>query len=74
VKSLAESGVKNLAIITPGFSADCLETLEEIAMENAAIFKEAGGQNFAAVPCLNASPGGMKVIRAVVERELKGWR
>jgi len=73
VKSLAESGINNLAVITPGFTADCLETLEEIAMENAAIFKAAGGKNFAAVPCLNDSPGGMKVIRAVVERELKGW-
>ena len=73
VKSLAESGVKNLAVITPGFTADCLETLEEIAMENAAIFKEHGGENFAAIPCLNDSPGGMKVIETVVRRELSGW-
>ena len=50
VKSLAERGVKNLAVITPGFAADCLETLEEIAMENADIFKAAGGENFAAHP------------------------
>jgi ferrochelatase len=74
VKALAERGVKNLAIITPGFSADCLETLEEIAMENAAIFREAGGENFAAIPCLNDSTEGIAVIRDVVERELKGWR
>jgi ferrochelatase len=73
VKALAEKGVKNLAVITPGFSADCLETLEEIAMENAAIFRHAGGQNFAAIPCLNDTPGGMAVIRDVVLRELKGW-
>ena len=73
VKSLAESGVKNLAIITPGFTADCLETLEEIAMENADIFKEHGGENFAAIPCLNDSAGGMKVIETVVRRELSGW-
>lgn len=73
VKSLAERGVKNLAVITPGFSADCLETLEEIAMENADIFREAGGQNFAAIPCLNDAAGGMAVIRDVVTRELKGW-
>jgi ferrochelatase len=73
VKSLAERGVKNLAIITPGFAADCLETLEEIAMENAAIFRQAGGENFAAMPCLNDSPGGMAVIRDIVTRELKGW-
>jgi len=73
VKSLAERGVKNLAVITPGFSSDCLETLEEIAMENAEAFKHAGGQNFAVIPCLNDSPGGMAVIRDVVLRELKGW-
>jgi protoporphyrin/coproporphyrin ferrochelatase len=73
VKSLAERGVKNLAVITPGFSSDCLETLEEIAMENAEIFRHAGGENFAAIPCLNDTPGGMAVIRDIVARELKGW-
>jgi ferrochelatase len=73
VKGLAEKGVKNLAVITPGFTADCLETLEEIAMENAEIFRAAGGENFAHIPCLNDSPGGMAVIRDVVGRELQGW-
>jgi ferrochelatase len=73
VKSLAERGVKNLAVITPGFAADCLETLEEIAMENAHIFKSAGGENFAHIPCLNDSERGMAVIRDVVARELQGW-
>jgi ferrochelatase len=65
--------VKNLAVITPGFSADCLETLEEIAVENARIFKRAGGENFAAVPCLNDSAPGMQVITQMAQRELKGW-
>ena len=73
VRSLAEKGVKNIAVITPGFAADCLETLEEIAMENAKIFRHGGGQNFAHIPCLNDTPGGMAVIRDVVLRELKGW-
>ena len=73
VTSLAKQGVKNLAVITPGFSSDCLETLEEIAMENAEIFRHAGGKNFAAIPCLNDTLGGMAVIRDVVTRELKGW-
>ncbi len=73
VKSLAERAIKSLAVITPGFAADCLETLEEIAMENAEIFHAAGGENFATIPCLNDSPGGMAVIRDVVLRELKGW-
>jgi len=73
VKSLGERGVKSVAVITPGFSADCLETLEEIAMENGEIFRHAGGQNFAAIPCLNDTPGGMAVIRDIAMRELKGW-
>jgi len=73
IKSLAERGVKNLAVIMPGFAADCLETLEEIAIENASIFRQAGGEKFAAIPCLNDTPGGMAVIRDIVIRELKGW-
>jgi ferrochelatase len=73
VKALAERGVKNLAIVTPGFAADCLETLEEIAGENAEIFRHHGGENFAAIPCLNDGEAGMKVISHVVTRELKGW-
>jgi ferrochelatase len=73
VKALAKEGVKNIAVITPGFSADCLETLEEIAVENAHIFKHHGGENFAAIPCLNDSEPGMLVIWTLVLRELKGW-
>jgi ferrochelatase len=73
VKALAEKGVKNLAVITPGFASDCLETLEEIAMENAEIFKHAGGVNFAHIPCLNDTDRGMAVIQDVVTRELQGW-
>ena len=73
VEQLAKDGVRNLAIITPGFSADCLETLEEIGQENAEIFKHAGGENFAAIPCLNDSDAGMDVIRQLVMRELQGW-
>jgi ferrochelatase len=73
VKALARKGAKNLVVITPGFSADCLETLEEIAVENARIFKRNGGENFAAIPCLNDSAPGMQVIQQMVLRELKGW-
>ena len=73
VRKLAKDGVKRIAVITPGFSADCLETLEEIAGENAEIFKHAGGERFAAVPCLNDSAEGMAVIRQLAERELQGW-
>ena len=73
VEALAKSGVKTMAIVTPGFAADCLETLEEIAVENAEIFKHNGGENFAAIPCLNDSEQGMRVICEVVLNELKGW-
>jgi len=73
VKSLAKKGVKNLVVITPGFSADCLETLEEIAVENAKVFKRYGGQNFTAIPCLNDSEAGMLMIWQLAMRELKGW-
>jgi ferrochelatase len=73
VRALAKKGVKNLVVVTPGFSADCLETLEEIAVENAHVFKRAGGKNFAAVPCLNDSEAGMLMIWQLAMRELKGW-
>ena len=73
VEELARSGVQNLVVVTPGFSADCLETLEEIAVENAHIFKQNGGRNFAALPCLNDSAAGIRVIRRLAVRELEGW-
>jgi ferrochelatase len=73
VERLAKEGVKRLAIVTPGFSADCIETLEEIAQENAEIFRHAGGEQFSAIPCLNDSDPGMDVIRQLVLRELQGW-
>jgi ferrochelatase len=70
---LAKSGVKRLAVVTPGFAADCLETLEEIAVENAGYFRDAGGERFAAILCLNDSAEGVAVIEAVARKELKGW-
>ena len=73
VKSLPGQGIKKIAVMMPGFVADCLETLEEIAGENAEYFHEAGGEKFSAVPCLNDSDHGMAVLEAVVRRELMGW-
>jgi protoporphyrin/coproporphyrin ferrochelatase len=73
VAKLASSGVKRLAIVAPGFSADCLETLEELDMENRAKFIEHGGERFTCVPCLNDSPGGLQMIEAIVRGELSGW-
>jgi len=73
VKALAGQGVKRVAVLTPGFAADCLETLDEIGVENAGYFKAGGGERFAALPCLNASEDGMRVIETVARRELMGW-
>lgn len=73
VKELAANGVKRLAVITPGFSADCLETIEEIGQENAGYFLDGGGKQFARINCLNDSRGGMRVIETIVQRELQGW-
>ncbi|MDX2156544.1 MAG: ferrochelatase [Hyphomicrobiaceae bacterium] len=73
VAQLAKSGVKRLALVAPGFSADCLETLEELDVENRGIFMDNGGKDFAYLPALNDSAEGMRVIEAVVRRELSGW-
>jgi protoporphyrin/coproporphyrin ferrochelatase len=73
VRELAKTGVKRVAVVMPGFVADCLETLEEIGVENAGYFRQAGGERFAAIPCLNDSAEGMAVIEAVARRELMGW-
>ncbi|MGN6749297.1 MAG: ferrochelatase [Xanthobacteraceae bacterium] len=73
VRTLARKGVKNLVVITPGFSADCLETLEEIKIENARMFMRYGGENFMAIPCLNDSEAGMLMLWQLAMRELKGW-
>src|SRR5437016_5105156 len=73
IEQLAKDGVRRIAVVMPGFAADCLETLEEIARENAEIFKHNGGEQFTAVPCLNDSDAGMDVIRQLVLRELQGW-
>jgi protoporphyrin/coproporphyrin ferrochelatase len=73
VKALAARGVKRLAVVTPGFAADCIETIEEIGVENAGYFLNGGGEKFAALPCLNDSAEGIGVIESVVLRELQGW-
>jgi protoporphyrin/coproporphyrin ferrochelatase len=57
----------------PGFSADCVETLEEVAIGLAETFHEAGGEKFSAVPCLNDGEGSIAMLETMVRRELKGW-
>jgi ferrochelatase len=71
--SLPGKGVRKVAIVAPGFSADCVETLEELAIRGRETFEEAGGTHFAALPCLNAGDPGIIMLRSIVRRELAGW-
>ncbi len=73
VEKLAHSGSKNLLVVTPGFAADCLETLEEIQLRAGELFRKHGGENFSMVPCMNHSAISMKLLYSLVERELEGW-
>ncbi|MFD1952237.1 ferrochelatase [Sphingomonas arantia] len=72
--SLPAQGVKSVAVVAPGFSADCLETLEEMAIRGRETFEEAGGERFAYLPCLNDSDLGVALLEKLVARELEGWR
>lgn len=64
---------RSVAIFAPGFSADCLETLEELTIRGQQQFESAGGKRFAYLPCLNADAPGMAMLDALVRRELAGW-
>jgi protoporphyrin/coproporphyrin ferrochelatase len=69
----AKNGTRRMAIAAPGFSADCLETLEELAIRGREQFEEEGGEQFAALSCLNDKPVGIDMLEALVRRELAGW-
>lgn len=71
--SYPAEGIKRIAIATPGFSADCLETLEELGIRGRETFLKAGGTHFARLDCLNDSDEGMDMLDALVRRELAGW-
>ena len=73
LKKLAGDGVKSVQVICPGFSADCLETLEEIAMENRDVFLEAGGERYEYIPCLNSDQAHIDMLSGLVEKHLAGW-
>jgi len=73
LERLAREGVERIAIAAPGFAADCVETLEELAIEGRKTFLEHGGKRFALLECLNDSGEGMAMIEALVRRELGGW-
>jgi len=73
LRELAAAGTKRIAVAAPGFSTDCLETREELAIRGRELFLAAGGSDFAALDCLNASAAGMDMLEALVRRELAGW-
>ena len=68
-----EKGTKRIAVAAPGFAADCVETLEELAIEGREEFLEAGGEQFAVLSCLNTSAAGLNMLDAMIRRELSGW-
>jgi ferrochelatase len=73
LRDLASAGCARLDVICPGFSVDCLETLEEIAIEGRQIFVEAGGSEFRYIPCLNADADWTRALAALISEQLKGW-
>ncbi len=73
LERLPGKGVKKIAIFAPGFAADCLETLEELAIRGKEQFETAGGEQFAYLPCLNADNDGMVMLETLARRELAGW-
>jgi len=73
LKRLGSQGVQDVDVMCPGFAADCLETLEEIAMEGQETFREAGGGTLRYIPCLNDSPEGMRAMTDIAESHLQGW-
>lgn len=73
IKELGDAGIKKLLIVSPSFFSDCIETLEELQLQGAELFKEHGGTDFACVPCLNDSELGINVLESLARRELSGW-
>ena len=73
LEALAGQGKKNIAIFAPGFSSDCLETCEELAIRGKEQFISGGGEKFAYLPCLNDSEAGIDMLETLVRRELAGW-
>lgn len=68
-----KKGTKRLVVAAPGFAADCVETLEELALEGRDEFIEAGGEEYAVLDCLNTSPSGVAMVEGLIRRELSGW-
>ncbi len=70
LRALAESGVRDIAVVSPGFAADCLETLEEMGVENRKLFLDAGGESYTLIPCLNDSDTGIDMLECLVRETL----
>ncbi len=73
LEAMGKAGVKNVQVVCPGFSADCLETLEEIAMENRETFLQAGGEQYEYIPCLNSRDTHIDMMLKLVEQHAAGW-
>jgi ferrochelatase len=73
LREWAKAGVGHVQIVCPGFAADCLETLEEIQMQNRDLFRGAGGGEFSYIPALNDQPGHVDVLVELIERHCRGW-
>jgi ferrochelatase len=73
LQALARRGVRNVDVVCPGFTSDCLETLEEIAQEAADAFKRAGGRRFHSISCLNDSPEWIRALGGIAQQHLAGW-
>jgi ferrochelatase len=73
IKVQASNGIRRMVVAAPGFSSDCLETIEELGIRGREDFEAAGGTHFAALTCLNAGEAGMDMLEALVRRELAGW-
>jgi ferrochelatase len=69
----AINGIESVDMVCPGFSADCLETLEEVAMQNRDIFRSAGGKQYAYIPALNDRPDHIEALVSIIEQNLQGW-
>jgi ferrochelatase len=74
LKALPDQGVKSVQLVCPGFSADCLETIEEIGVENRDYFLEAGGDRYEYIPALNADPKHIDALVGIIKNNLQGWK
>ena len=74
LKELPNQGIKKINIISPGFSADCLETLEELEVENREYFEKAGGEDYHYIPCLNDNSMHIDMMEHLINKHTQGWK